>query len=264
MKRLLVRKADPLLTKMTLLDDAQTGALITRLREARGPVTVGFLNQHGYNLAQQSPEVHHNFLQLDCLLRDGIGIELACRLHGIDGKANLNGSDFIPRLVDNFLRDRQVPRQFFAMGTEEPWLSQGARGLFRDQPFHGIDGFRPLDEYLAFFQAHHRPGHFPVIILAMGMPKQELVAQSLRRSLGVPAVIVCGGAILDFSAGRFPRAPALLRRAGLEWLYRLSKEPRRLFGRYVVGIPLFFANVAGNALGRGAGLRRWLPAERKR
>ena len=73
----------------------------------------------------------------------------------------------------------------------------------------------------------------------MGMPKQERVNQRLMEVLTTPAIIICGGAIVDFYAQRFSRAPSIFRRLGVEWLYRLCIEPRRLFRRYVLGIPKF-------------------------
>jgi len=77
-----------------------------------------------------------------------------------------------------------------------------------------------------------------LIVLGMGMPKQEAVAAELAVT-GGPCLIVCGGAILDFLGGKVSRAPEWLRRLGGEWLYRLLREPKRLFMRYVVGNPLF-------------------------
>jgi hypothetical protein len=52
---------------------------------------------------------------------------------------------------------------------------------------------------------------------------------------------VCGGAIIDFMGGKTSRAPVWMRKTGLEWVYRLMIEPRRLFHRYVVGNPVFLA-----------------------
>jgi exopolysaccharide biosynthesis WecB/TagA/CpsF family protein len=80
-----------------------------------------------------------------------------------------------------------------------------------------------------------------LIVLGMGMPRQELVACSLRAQLDYPCLIVCGGAIIDFLGGKTARAPAWMRRLGLEWVYRLAQEPGRLFRRYVLGNPLFLA-----------------------
>ena len=78
-----------------------------------------------------------------------------------------------------------------------------------------------------------------LIVLGMGMPRQEEVAAALRSTLNYPCLIVCGGAIIDFWAGKTPRAPLWVRRVGMEWGFRLVMEPRRLFQRYVIGNPLF-------------------------
>ena len=67
-----------------------------------------------------------------------------------------------------------------------------------------------------------------LIILAMGNPKQEIVAKIIAASVQSPVVIVNGGAVADFLAGRFERAPLWVRRARLEWAFQLLQEPRRL------------------------------------
>ena len=102
--------------------------------------------------------------------------------------------------------------------------------------------------------------HSPaLIVLGMGMPRQEQVARELRATLDHPCLIVCGGAIIDFLGGKTSRAPRWMRGAGLEWLFRLALEPRRLFKRYVIGNPLFIARALALAAGtakpsRGAAL----------
>ncbi|MNI76456.1 putative N-acetylmannosaminyltransferase [compost metagenome] len=96
------------------------------------------------------------------------------------------------------------------------------------------DGFASIDTYIDLARQQQPE----LIVLGMGMPKQENVAARLAE-LGRPCLIVCGGAILDFMGGKVTRAPDWLRRLGGEWVYRLSREPRRLFVRYVVGNPLF-------------------------
>jgi len=72
-----------------------------------------------------------------------------------------------------------------------------------------------------------------VVVVALGCPKQELFMARYERDLA-PAVAFGLGGSLDFVAGAVQRAPAWLSRAGLEWAYRLSKEPRRLAYRYLV------------------------------
>jgi len=78
------------------------------------------------------------------------------------------------------------------------------------------------------------------VILAMGMPKQEILAEFIKKEISASGLIISGGAIIDFYAQRQPRAPKLVRELSLEWFYRLLKEPKRLFKRYVFGIPKFF------------------------
>ena len=78
-----------------------------------------------------------------------------------------------------------------------------------------------------------------LIVLGMGMPKQERVAHLLRSQLDHPCLIVCGGAIIDFMGGRVSRAPLWMRQLGIEWIYRFLHKPVRMFRRYVVGNPQF-------------------------
>ena len=95
----------------------------------------------------------------------------------------------------------------------------------------------PADEALLARIGEARP---QLVLVALGAPKQELWIDARRARLA-PAVVVGVGAALDFVAGAVRRAPPWARRAGLEWLYRLSQEPRRLARRYLWKDPQFFA-----------------------
>ena len=248
----LFKRQDPLINKLDLVDDDQSQQLMEELADVVSPTIIAFLNQHAYNLAQQNPPIGKRFAQMTYLLRDGIGIKLACKLNGLDPKANMNGSDFIPKLMGYLCTRSDDEYQFFALGTREPWLSKGAKKLLHGRPFHAMDGFQPQQDYVGFVQTHLQADKIPVVVLAMGMPKQEEIALEIQRSLEGPALLICGGAILDFSAERFTRAPLAFRRTGLEWLYRLLKEPKRLATRYVVGIPKFFYYITRNTMSSAA------------
>jgi N-acetylglucosaminyldiphosphoundecaprenol N-acetyl-beta-D-mannosaminyltransferase len=82
-----------------------------------------------------------------------------------------------------------------------------------------------------------------IILVALGAPKQEIWIDRNRDALR-PAVLLGIGASLDFIAGTIPRAPRWMSRAGLEWLFRLSREPRRLAYRYLVRDPRFLRILA--------------------
>ena len=147
---------------------------------------------------------------------------------------NLNGTDLIPDLISQF-----NGRCIALFGTKNPYLERGLQVVaqqFAPQSRYVCEnGFLDVETYVALASAH-RPA---LIVLGMGMPRQEEVASALRTALTFPCLIVCGGAIIDFLGGKTPRSPLWMRRIGMEWLFRLAMEPRRLFQRYVIGNPLF-------------------------
>lgn len=198
------------------------------------PRVLAFINAHAMNAVAEDARFYEALMAADLVLRDGIGMSLLMSLLNQRPGLNLNGTDLIPRIL---CRYAGAPIALF--GTREPWLANAAQTLVRDLGPGAscvmADGFRATDEYLRLAQAH-APA---LIILGMGMPRQEIVALALRDALHRPCLIVCGGAILDFLGGRIPRAPKVLRSLGLEWAWRLAREPRRLFRRYVVGNPVF-------------------------
>jgi exopolysaccharide biosynthesis WecB/TagA/CpsF family protein len=195
---------------------------------------LAFVNAHAMNLVAESEPFYHSLCAADVVVRDGIGVALLMQLLNQTPGQNLNGTDLIPKVL---ARANGLPIALF--GTQDPWLSNAAQAvrerLAPDSELVVANGFLGLQEYIRL-AARHRPR---LIVLGMGMPRQEEVAVALRAALGSPCLIVCGGAILDFLGGKVPRAPEWMRRAGLEWAFRLGREPRRLWVRYVHGNPKF-------------------------
>lgn len=232
-----------ILARLRLVTDAAgEDALLRELatpQAAQQPRVLAFVNAHAMNLAARCPGFAQQLAQADVLLRDGSGLATLLRWRGQVPGRNLNGTDLIPRLL------RQCDGQTLAvLGTREPYLARGVAAigaqLMPRSRVQALDGFQDSAQYLALLRAQ-RPR---VVLLAMGMPRQEALAQELRQALDFECLLICGGAIVDFLAGRVRRAPAWLRRLGLEWLWRLGQEPRRLFMRYVVGNPLFLWRAA--------------------
>jgi len=213
------------------------------LLSTRSQKVIGFLNQHGFNLAVEDRAVLDDFAVMDFLLRDGVGIKIACQYKNLEPGANLNGTDFIPTLMEK-AGDSDQTIDYFVLGTESPWLEQGSKKLLGGRKCHLLHGFHEEGEYLDFVRSRARDGALSIVLLAMGMPKQERVASVLRDNMKAPALVICGGAIIDFQAGRFKRAPQIMRKLNLEWLFRLSREPQRLFSRYILGIPKFLFYLA--------------------
>lgn len=222
--------------------------LLDWLAQPREPVMVAFVNAHAMNSSAESPHFFEALMSADVLLRDGIGLSLLMTLLNQPPGRNLNGTDLIPKILQC-----HAGGTIALFGTQDPWLSRGREVVLRwlapGSACVLAHGFHETAAYVRL-AALHRPR---LIVLGMGMPRQEEVAVVLRAALGYPCVIVCGGAILDFLGQRTPRAPRWMRVAGLEWLYRLGCEPRRLFHRYVVGNPVFIQRALRMV---GEGLRR--------
>jgi N-acetylglucosaminyldiphosphoundecaprenol N-acetyl-beta-D-mannosaminyltransferase len=108
-----------------------------------------------------------------------------------------------------------------------------------DAPRVAADG-RAVDEKAVLERVEVARPH--IVLVAFGAPKQELFIHGVAARLR-PAVALGIGAGLDFLAGRVRRSPRWMSRAGLEWVYRLAQEPRRLARRYLIEDPKFAAVV---------------------
>ena len=224
-------------------DHDTKNALLDGFAQRRGVRTLGFVNANAMNRCTAETQFAADLLALDSLVRDGIGVHALYRLIGARPGLNLNGTDLLPDLIARFAGQRIA-----IFGTRSELAERVALKLQRELDCetvfaHGFHG----DGYYVDMVARTRPD---LVILGMGMPKQERVARLMKHGLRQDVAIVCGGAILDFLSGHVSRAPLWMRNFGLEWMFRLGLEPRRLFHRYVVGNPLFLLRSAMLALRR--------------
>jgi N-acetylglucosaminyldiphosphoundecaprenol N-acetyl-beta-D-mannosaminyltransferase len=144
------------------------------------------------------------------------------------------GSDLIFHLCEQAARERF---RVFLLGGGEGVADEAARRLVERYPGLQIVGtacppYRDLsDEEHEALVAEVRAASPDLLIAAFTMPKGERWLSANLEVLGVPVVVNLGAA-MDFAAGRVRRAPRWMQKTGLEWVYRLSREPRRLAGRY--------------------------------
>jgi len=80
-------------------------------------------------------------------------------------------------------------------------------------------------------------GDYDFIFMAVGSPQGELIAHQIQQTSRSSAVALCTGASIDFLTGKARRAPAIFQKLAMEWAYRLMMEPRRLWRRYILGLP---------------------------
>jgi exopolysaccharide biosynthesis WecB/TagA/CpsF family protein len=214
---------------------------------------VGFLNAHNANTACIDEEFA-KALEEFIVLPDGVGVDVASRLlYGAPFPDNLNGTDFVPALVAACER----PLTIGLLGARRSNAEGAAATLQELAPRHRFvvvhDGyFTPDEERGVLLRIRElRPD---ILLVAMGVPRQELwIARNLTADHCSMAIAV--GALLDFLSGAVPRAPRAVRRLRLEWLYRLYREPGRLWQRYVVGNPVFLARVVFQKLTSRGGRR---------
>jgi exopolysaccharide biosynthesis WecB/TagA/CpsF family protein len=215
----------------TMADEQQ---LLRRLGHPGRPFVLAFANAHAMNSLAASTPFFDALCSADMVLRDGSGMATLFKLLRMPPGLNLNGTDLIPQLI------RQFDGRCIALfGTQDPYLQRGLQVVTQElaprSSYVSAHGFLEVAAYTEL-AAKNQPA---LIVLGMGMPRQEEVAASLRSALAFPCLIVCGGAIIDFLGNKTPRAPLWIRKTGLEWIFRLALEPRRLFRRYVIGNPLF-------------------------
>ena len=199
--------------------------IVTKLDK---PFVISFVNAHAVNLCHNDSEFLAAIMLSDLVLRDGSGMKLLYKLLGRDAGGNLNGTDFIPSLLQQS-KDKKIA----LLGSSDE-VSQGAAlklTKLGNEVCLTANGFHDNDVYVEKI----RNAEIDIVVLGMGMPKQEFISLLIREKIEKPILIINGGAILDFMSGSIERAPKLLRLFGLEWVYRLLLEPKRLWRRYILG-----------------------------
>jgi exopolysaccharide biosynthesis WecB/TagA/CpsF family protein len=193
---------------------------------------VSFLNFHAVNISIKDPTYSSTLKSSDYLYRDGIGVEVAMKICGQESGSNMNGTDFIPEIIKLSI-NKKLPIILWGTETEYLLKTKNIIESMEGSVINTMDGFQTNDAYI------HKLKKLGIdnatIILGMGMPKQERLAESLKIHFPKGFSIINGGAIIDFIGGKQPRAPLLIRRLKLEFLFRLLKEPKRLYRRIVLG-----------------------------
>jgi N-acetylglucosaminyldiphosphoundecaprenol N-acetyl-beta-D-mannosaminyltransferase len=186
-----------------------------------------------------------------CLV-DGAPVLWASHLLGAPLPEKISGSDLLLPLVQ---RAAQCGFRVYLLGGDEGVAEAARRRLtaqFPDLAIVGCDASRvnvdAVDPAILERIERARPD---IVLVALGAPKQELFSFEQRARLG-SAVCVGVGASLDFVAGVRRRAPSWISKLGLEWLYRLLQEPRRLASRYLLRDPQFLWIVTRQLLWSGA------------
>jgi N-acetylglucosaminyldiphosphoundecaprenol N-acetyl-beta-D-mannosaminyltransferase len=189
------------------------------------------------SLCAVDPDVRHLFEQADLISADGMSVVFASRL----------GSASVPERVcttDGFhdaaaIAAERGARFFFLGATDEvnALAVERIRALYPKLEIVGHrNGYFGFEDEPAIVDEINR-SQPDVLWIGLGVPRQEqFVAHNLHRLTSVGLAMTCGG-LFDFLAGKATRAPNWMQAAGLEWAYRMWREPRRLTWRYATTNP---------------------------
>lgn len=227
------------INNMTMLEAVQE--IVKHLYSDR-PCRVFFVNADCVNLTYRDKEYLTLLQQAELCFADGIGMKIAGKLLGHPIKDNVNGTDLFPRLCEVLVG---TGKKVFLLGARpgvaekvRQWMQAHYPGINVVGCHHGY--FTPDEEPGVITQITHSGAD--LLLVAMGAPLQEKWLSRHLAKTGAKVGMGVGG-LFDFYSGRIPRAPLWMRKVGLEWLYRLWQEPRRLWKRYLIGNFIFLFRV---------------------
>ena len=221
----------------------ETLAYIDALIERREPSYIATANLDFAAQASADVELQRILCESELVLCDGTPLIWASRWLGAPLRERVAGSDLMPHL---FAHAAEKGHRLFLLGASEEVLKEATANCRQRYPDLIICGtFSPshaklLDLDHSLIESHIHEAKPDILLVAMGCPKQEKWIYMNYQELGVPVSIGIG-ATLDFIAGKFRRAPIWMRASGLEWVFRLLQEPRRLYSRYYLDL-LFFVS----------------------
>lgn len=201
------------------------------------------MNAHCRNIRRKNNDYANAVAAADVLLPDGIGIAMAAKMADQELTANLNGTDFVPRLLAEAAKQG---KSVFLFGGTPGTADAAAARLVHTIPHLRIAGTRDGFEGAAHTEAaiaHINDSGADIVLVAMGVPGQELWLHANGHRLDASLKLAVG-ALFDFLAGNVTRAPEVVRRARMEWVWRLAMQPRRMAKRYLAGNFSFLAHAA--------------------
>ena len=192
------------------------------------------LNAHTYSEAARNPHLRTVYQVSSLVWPDGVPIVWAARLAGRPIGPRIHGHDLMLRLL------REPFRHYFYGST--PGTLARMKERLTGVHIAGMESPPFTRQAERSDVSRINASGADILWVALGAPKQELWAALNRDRVRVP-VIACVGAAFEIIAGNFSRAPLLLQKAGLEWAWRLSQDPARLWRRYFSTNAYFVAHV---------------------
>lgn len=215
--------------------------VLSIVREAidkRDPLLIGVVNAAKIVKMRQDKVLNQAVRSADMILPDGISVVWAGRLLGRGLPERVPGIDLMEQLLACGSKEHY---RVYCLGATEEVLAAAVEQIHRRYP-----GVVIVGQHNGYFNAEQeaqiaqqiKAARPDILFVAMNSPRKEQFLARWARYTRVPACHGVGGAF-DVLAGKVARAPQRWQRLGLEWLYRLCQEPRRMWRRYLITNMLF-------------------------
>ena len=226
---------------------ASMSDVLSRVEKAvisREPLNIGVVNAAKVVNMRKDAELADAVLSSDVIYADGMSVVWASKVLGRPLPERIAGIDLMHEVLE---RGQAAGFRVFCLGATQAVLDKACaefERLYPDTVIAGShNGFFDVDEERAIAE-EIRDSKADVLFVAITSPKKERFMAKWAEMMNVPVVHGVGGSF-DVVAGVVERAPKAWQKAGLEWLYRLLQEPRRLWKRYLVTNARFCALVIG-------------------
>jgi N-acetylglucosaminyldiphosphoundecaprenol N-acetyl-beta-D-mannosaminyltransferase len=208
----------------------------------KAKITVANYNVHAFNLSMLLPQFFAFQQNADITVCDGMGILKGLELMGINisTKYRVPLTLIVPKLLNECDHNNL---SVFLLGSKPQNIEKALKNQkakYSNLNISGYHGYFDQNDALENQIVIEKINQFKpdILIVGMGMPLQELWIQNNYENLEAMVILPCG-AVIDRLAGLVPNSPKWMSDAGLEWLYRLIREPKRLAARYLLGNSLF-------------------------
>lgn len=186
---------------------------------------------------EKDVELQKVYKNASLILTDGKPLIWISKWYKTPIKEKISGSDLFPKVCELAANKNYT---MYLLGAAEVVADTAAKNLMKKYPGLNVVGtysppfgFEKNEQEMNKIKTQIQEVHPDILIVGLGCPKQEKFMYYHCKELGVPISFGLGASI-DFEAGNIKRAPKWMSNHGLEWLYRFSKEPKRLFKRYFV------------------------------
>lgn len=228
---------------MANLSMAEAISIIDSSLNQAAKTPIFFVNPDCLNKVFRDREYYDILAKAKLIFPDGIGINLAGKMLGTPLRENVNGTDMLPHICELAVTKSY---KMFLLGAA-PMVADTMRQKLTDK-YPGLqicgvrDGFFSWDQDGKQVVDTINASGADILLVALGAPLQEKFIMRFGESIQANIQMGVGG-LFDFYSDRIARAPLWLRQIGMEWIFRLLQEPRRMWKRYIIGNPLFLYRV---------------------